>query len=52
MEGTILYTVHEVIINGSYKIKELNERILRRPVNGELLKEYFDREIFELYIII
>ncbi|GET63907.1 GapPol polyprotein [Rhizophagus irregularis DAOM 181602=DAOM 197198] len=46
------YYIHEVIINGSYKIKELNGRILRRPVNGELLKEYFDREIFELYIII
>ncbi|GBC15302.2 putative integrase core domain protein [Rhizophagus irregularis DAOM 181602=DAOM 197198] len=46
------YYIHEIIINGSYKIKELNGRILRRPINGELLKEYFDREIFEPYIII
>ncbi|PKB93837.1 hypothetical protein RhiirA5_440203, partial [Rhizophagus irregularis] len=46
------YYIHEIIVNGSYKIKELNGRILRRPVNRELLKEYFDREIFEPYIVI
>ncbi|CAB4404597.1 unnamed protein product [Rhizophagus irregularis] len=46
------YYIHEIIVNRSYKIKELNGRILKRPVNGKLLKEYFDREIFEPYIII
>ena len=35
------YYVHEVIVNGSYKIKELNGKILKKHVNGELLKEYF-----------
>jgi hypothetical protein len=37
------YYIHEVLINGSYKIKEFDGRIFKTPVNGELLKEYFSR---------
>jgi hypothetical protein len=46
------YYIHEVIINGSYKLKELDGRILRTPVNGELLKIYNDRRSFEPVILI
>ena len=37
------YYVHEVIVNGSYKIKELDGKIRKTPVNGELLKLYVSR---------
>ena len=46
------YYVHQVIVNGSYKIKEMDGRILKTPVNGELLKLYHDRKEFELIILI
>ena len=29
------YYIHEVLLNGSYKIKELDGKILRTPFNGE-----------------
>jgi hypothetical protein len=37
------YYIHEILINGSYKIKEMDGRVFKTPVNGELLKEYFSR---------
>ena len=37
------YYIHEELINGSYKIKELDGKILKVPVNSELLKKYFER---------
>jgi transposase InsO family protein len=37
------YYIHEVLVNGSYKLKEFNGKIFKTPVNGELLKQYFDR---------
>ena len=46
------YYKHEIIVDGSYKIKELDGKIFRKPVNGELLKKYYDRETFEPYIAI
>ena len=46
------YYIHEVMLNGAYKIKEMNERILKTPVNGELLKRYYSRENFEPMIVI
>jgi hypothetical protein len=46
------YYIHEELLNGSYKIKELNGKILRTPVNGELLKKYNDRENFEPMVVI
>jgi hypothetical protein len=47
-----LYYIHEELLNGSYKIKELSGKILKTPVNGELLKKYYDREDFELMVIV
>jgi hypothetical protein len=46
------YYIHEVLVNGAYKIKELDGRILKTPVNGELLKEYHSREGFVPYVVI
>jgi hypothetical protein len=37
------YYIHEIMAKGAYKIKEINGRILKRPVNTELLKKYYDR---------
>jgi hypothetical protein len=46
------YYIHEVMLNGSYKLKELNGLIVKTPVNGEWLKIYNDRENFEPIIVI
>src|ERR1043165_7614273 len=46
------YYIHEKILNGSYKIKEMNGKILTTPVNGELLKKYHDRYNFEPMVVI
>src|SRR5215469_16625223 len=46
------YFIHEILLNGSYKIKELDGRILKTPVNGELLKKYNSRESWEPYVVI
>ena len=46
------YYIHEVLLNGSYKIKELNGKIRKIPVNGELLKKYYDRDNFEPMVIV
>src|ERR1043165_2999769 len=46
------YYIHEKLLHGSYKIKELNGKVLKTPVNGELLKEYKSREGFQSYVVI
>lgn len=46
------YYIYRKIIYGSYQIKEIDGRVLKTPVNGELLKLYFDREKFEPMIYI
>ncbi|GBB98573.1 hypothetical protein RclHR1_32680001 [Rhizophagus clarus] len=46
------YYIHEILMNGFYKIKELNGRVLKTPINGNLLKKYYDRENFEPMVII
>ena len=46
------YYIHEKMLNGSYKIKDMNGKILTTPVNGELLKKYFDRYEFEPMVVI
>ncbi|CAB4439641.1 unnamed protein product [Rhizophagus irregularis] len=38
------YFIHEEGLNGSYKLKELDGKILKKPINGELLKKYFTRK--------
>jgi hypothetical protein len=46
------YYIHEVLLNGSYKIKEINGKILKVPVSGKLLKEYYGRENFEVIVVV
>ena len=46
------YYIHDVLLNGSYKLKELDGRILKTPVNGEWLKKYYSRENFEPMVVI
>ena len=46
------YYIHEVLLNGAYKIKELNGKVLKTPVNGEWLKVYHSRENFEPMVVI
>ena len=38
------YRIHEILINGSYKIREMDGKILVKSVNSDLLKEYYDRQ--------
>ncbi|GBC37029.2 DDE-type integrase/transposase/recombinase [Rhizophagus irregularis DAOM 181602=DAOM 197198] len=44
------YYIHKKVSKGSYRIKTMEERIQKTPVNGELLKEYIDRSNFEVII--
>ena len=46
------YYIHEKLLKGSCKIKELDGRILKTPVNGKLLKEYHSREGFTPYVVV
>ena len=46
------YYIQQKLLNGSYKIKELNGKILKTPVNGELLKKYNSREEFIPYVVV
>src|SRR5436190_19205184 len=46
------YYIYKVIMNGSYQLKDTKGRILRTPVNGELLKRYLSRESFEPIVLI
>jgi hypothetical protein len=38
------YYIHDIIGNGAYKIRQLDERLLKAPVNGSLLKKYISRD--------
>ena len=40
------------MLKGSYKLKEIDGRIIKTPVNGEYLKKYISRENFEPYVVI
>ena len=46
------YYIHEILINGSYKIKTEQGNILKTPINRELLQKYNDKRNFISYIII
>ena len=37
------YYIHEVLLKGSYKIKDTNRIIHKIPVNEKLLKKYNNR---------
>src|SRR5438067_9894823 len=46
------YYIQQRLLNGSYKIKEINGKVLKTPVNGELLKGYNSREEFIPYVVV
>ena len=46
------YRIHEILLNGSYRLRELDGRLLVKPVNGDLLKVYHDRQSWEPQIVI
>jgi hypothetical protein len=46
------YYIHEILLNGSYKLKEIDGRILKVPVNGKWLKKYNSRENWEPMLVI
>jgi hypothetical protein len=37
------YYIHQVLINGSYKLRTLDGNVLSTPVNGNLLKPYYEK---------
>src|SRR6185437_14449424 len=46
------YYINETLPNDAYKLKEMNGRILKVPVNGELLKRYYSRENFDVFVVV
>jgi hypothetical protein len=46
------YYIHEVLLNGSYKLRSMEGRVLLTPVNGNLLKLYYDRQQWEPMITV
>ena len=46
------YYIQQEMLNGSYKLKEIDGKILKTPVNGELLKKYNSREEFVPYVVV
>ncbi len=46
------YFIHDKLLNGSYKLKDLKGNIFKTPVNGKILKRYHDRQNYVPYITI
>ncbi|CAI2188589.1 13402_t:CDS:2, partial [Funneliformis geosporum] len=44
------YYIHEVLLKGSYRLKEIEGQILKTPVNGIYLKRYKDRQNYVPYV--
>jgi hypothetical protein len=38
------YYIHEILRNGAYKLRELDGRVLKAPINGKILKRYHERQ--------
>lgn len=38
------YLIHEILLNGSYKLKDLEGKVFKTPTNGQWLKKYYNRE--------
>jgi transposase InsO family protein len=37
------YFIHEIQPHGSYKLRTLDNKLLKSPINGSLLKQYYER---------
>ena len=46
------YYIHEVLLKGSYRLKEIEGQLLKTPVNGIHLKKYKDRQNYVPYVVI
>ncbi|GET66802.1 DDE-type integrase/transposase/recombinase [Rhizophagus irregularis DAOM 181602=DAOM 197198] len=46
------FYIHQVLLNGSYKLRTLEGRVLITPVNGTLLKLYHDRQNWQPMVVI
>jgi len=46
------YYINETLPNDAYKLKEMNGKILKVSVNGELLKRYYSRENFDVFVVV
>jgi Integrase zinc binding domain/Integrase core domain len=46
------YYIHLVLGNGAYRIREMNGKVLKAPINGKYLKLYKDRKNWTPQIII
>ena len=40
------------MLNGSYRIKDLEGKIIKTPVNGKWLKKYKSRQNFIPYVVV
>ena len=46
------YYIHQVGEKGAYKLRTIDGKVLRTPVNGSLLKLYYDRQNWEPIIVV
>ena len=46
------YYIHDIVAAGAYKLRTLDDKILRRTINTDRLKRYYERPIWEPQIII
>lgn len=46
------YYIHEVLMNGAYRLKDYEGNVVKVPVNGEYLKKYHSREGYVPYVLI
>ena len=41
------YYIHDISAPGAYKLRTMDDKILRRTINTDRLKKYFERPIWE-----
>jgi len=46
------YYIHDILGNGAYKLRTLDRKVLKIPVNSERLKIYHQRPLPEPYVLI
>jgi len=46
------FYIHDVLLNGAYKLRSTEGRILKAPINASLLKIYHDRQNWNLVIYV
>jgi hypothetical protein len=46
------YYIHDIITSGAYKLRTMDDKVLRRTVNTDRLKRYYERPVWEPHIII